>query len=105
MLSAEWNEGQGWDDPKIGPTENFSLHPGASVFHYSTEVSTIIHMHIYTVHTMYTATQSISYYFMIQNCIFKTNDYKSYAVILNKTLVVKVVTKNYKSRNKKVKSK
>ena len=39
MLTAEWNEGQGWDDPKIGPIENLSLHPGASVFHYSIEVS------------------------------------------------------------------
>ena len=46
MLSAEWNEDRGWDDPKIGPTENISLHPGASVFHYSIEVSKYLRCYI-----------------------------------------------------------
>lgn len=41
MLTAEWNDETGWDAPKIGPLENFSMHPGASVFHYSIEVETL----------------------------------------------------------------
>ena len=43
MLTAEWNDGKGWENPKIGPVENFSLHPGASVFHYSIEVNMVVH--------------------------------------------------------------
>ena len=39
MLTADWVEGKGWSNPKIGPTENFSMHPASSVFHYSIEVT------------------------------------------------------------------
>ena len=39
MLEVEWTEEHGWGKPKISPFHHFSIHPGAKVLHYATEVS------------------------------------------------------------------
>lgn len=38
MLSVEWSEANGWDRPSIAPLRNLSLHPGAKVLHFATEL-------------------------------------------------------------------
>lgn len=38
MLIREYNRDKGWDDPKIVPFGNLSLHPAATVFHYGAEI-------------------------------------------------------------------
>ena len=38
MLTVDWSLDDGWDVPKIGPFENFSLSPGLSALHYGVEV-------------------------------------------------------------------
>ncbi|WQF86138.1 Putative aminotransferase class IV, branched-chain amino acid aminotransferase II [Colletotrichum destructivum] len=37
MLTIEWNQEQGWLDPKIVPYQNLSLDPATCVFHYAFE--------------------------------------------------------------------
>ncbi|KAI8336697.1 aminotransferase [Chlamydoabsidia padenii] len=37
MITADWNEQQGWLAPEIRPYENLSLAPSAVVFHYASE--------------------------------------------------------------------
>lgn len=37
MLTVSWNEKAGWSTPTIKPFGNLSLHPAASVLHYSLE--------------------------------------------------------------------
>jgi branched-chain amino acid aminotransferase len=34
MALADWDESQGWTDPRVVPYGNFSLDPAAAVFHY-----------------------------------------------------------------------
>jgi len=38
MLTIDWDESNGWHAPKIGPFQNFSMHPGAKVLHYAQEL-------------------------------------------------------------------
>jgi len=38
MLTIDWTAKSGWEDPKIRPFENFSIHPGAKVLHYAQEL-------------------------------------------------------------------
>ena len=38
MALANYTEGRGWENPRIVPTANFSLHPAASVLHYGQEI-------------------------------------------------------------------
>lgn len=38
MALANYTEGSGWENPRIVPTANFSLHPAASVLHYGQEI-------------------------------------------------------------------
>lgn len=38
MLTIDWNATTGWQDPKIEPFKNFSMHPGAKVLHYAQEL-------------------------------------------------------------------
>ncbi|KAA0199090.1 hypothetical protein HAZT_HAZT003401 [Hyalella azteca] len=38
MLEVEWTEADGWGKPKISPFHYFSIHPGAKVLHYATEL-------------------------------------------------------------------
>lgn len=37
MLSISWEEGQGWNSPRIHPYEKIALAPSATVFHYGME--------------------------------------------------------------------
>ncbi|KAI9485823.1 MAG: aminotransferase [Benjaminiella poitrasii] len=37
MITANWNEKEGWAAPEIRPFENLSLAPSAVVFHYASE--------------------------------------------------------------------
>lgn len=37
MLTARWTSESGWDAPHIGPFQNLSLPPSATVFHYGLE--------------------------------------------------------------------
>lgn len=37
MLTIEWNENEGWLEPKIVPYQNLSLDPATCVFHYAFE--------------------------------------------------------------------
>ena len=38
MVSIDWDEGQGWHSPKLGPREPILLDPAASVLHYAQEI-------------------------------------------------------------------
>ena len=38
MLSIDWDDRQGWHDPKIEAFKPFSMHPGAKVLHYAQEL-------------------------------------------------------------------
>ncbi len=38
MFIMNYNEGQGWHDPRIVPYGNFSLDPSSMVFHYAQEI-------------------------------------------------------------------
>jgi len=38
MFLVEWDQGQGWHDPRIVPYGPLSLHPSAMVFHYGQEI-------------------------------------------------------------------
>ncbi|OBZ84572.1 Branched-chain-amino-acid aminotransferase, cytosolic [Choanephora cucurbitarum] len=37
MITADWNEKEGWAAPEVRPYENLSLAPSAVVFHYASE--------------------------------------------------------------------
>ena len=37
MLAIEWNQDEGWLEPKITPYQNLSLDPATCVFHYAFE--------------------------------------------------------------------
>ena len=39
MLTIKHSTQSGWEKPVIGPLKDLSLHPGAKVLHYATEVS------------------------------------------------------------------
>lgn len=39
MLTIKHNEGSGWEKPVIEPLQPLSIHPGAKVLHYATEVN------------------------------------------------------------------
>ena len=38
MFVMNYDEGQGWHDPRVVPYENFSLDPATTVFHYAQEI-------------------------------------------------------------------
>ncbi|KAL6722581.1 hypothetical protein Aduo_017693 [Ancylostoma duodenale] len=38
MAFADWTEGEGWSRPQITPLRNISIHPGAKVLHYASEL-------------------------------------------------------------------
>ncbi|PAV75677.1 hypothetical protein WR25_15172 isoform B [Diploscapter pachys] len=38
MLSADWDDKNGWTMPQITPVRNLSIHPGAKVLHYASEL-------------------------------------------------------------------
>lgn len=38
MLKIKWTANEGWAAPKIGPLENFQMHPAAKVLHYAQEL-------------------------------------------------------------------
>jgi len=38
MLKIKWTANDGWAAPKIGPLENFQMHPAAKVLHYAQEL-------------------------------------------------------------------
>jgi len=38
MLTIDWSSDGGWDDPKVQPFSDFSVHPGAKVLHYAQEL-------------------------------------------------------------------
>jgi branched-chain amino acid aminotransferase len=38
MALADWDDKQGWKDPRVVPYANFSLDPAAAVFHYGQEI-------------------------------------------------------------------
>jgi len=38
MLKVKWTSEEGWGAPKIGPLENFQMHPAAKVLHYAQEL-------------------------------------------------------------------
>ncbi|WKY16215.1 hypothetical protein Q1695_001140 [Nippostrongylus brasiliensis] len=38
MAFADWSERDGWTHPQITPLRNLSIHPGAKVLHYATEL-------------------------------------------------------------------
>ena len=39
MLTIKHKNSSGWEKPVIEPLKNLSIHPGAKVLHYATEVS------------------------------------------------------------------
>ena len=38
MFCMNYDEGQGWHDPRVEPVHDISLHPSAMVFHYGQEI-------------------------------------------------------------------
>lgn len=38
MLTIEWTQTGGWENPEIKPFTNFNIHPGAKVLHYAQEL-------------------------------------------------------------------
>ena len=38
MLEIQWTDRGGWENPKISPFHNLSIHPAAKSLHYAIEV-------------------------------------------------------------------
>jgi branched-chain amino acid aminotransferase len=51
MLTIKHTTESGWEKPLIEPLKNLSIHPGAKVLHYATEVSNETRAHVVIDHS------------------------------------------------------
>jgi branched-chain amino acid aminotransferase len=46
MLEIDWDEGHGWQAPRIIPYQNLSIPPGATALHYGIEVGGSLYLYL-----------------------------------------------------------